>query len=209
MWRRFFTVSLAFLLVISVRAEDSSSLQKVLGEWEVKMRVLGSRKARSTLFPSKSNALLPPQSRLKCTLTLLPNGEFVLRPLTRIASEGDAEDVLPIRGKWVFQKNPYCATDRFYDEITLQSFARVLKRRGESDEPEDEILQRLSFQLKCRVYGRLTDQSSSSRIRLTHGSVLRKDELGEKPNNLLGWWRQRKVCGTFTGKPTATRQDSE
>jgi hypothetical protein len=80
---------------------------------------------------------------IPCRLSLYPNGTFGLTDHTTIISSCDANNSIKqnqkqqpqetlsssflIRGKWTLQSNPYCVTDRFYDDILLESYPRVLK----------------------------------------------------------------------------------
>jgi hypothetical protein len=72
---------------------------------------------------------------IPCRLSLYANGTFGMvtdhhhhhhhqHPNSNIQSSSSS---LLIRGKWTIQTNPYCVTDRFYDDIVLESYPRVQK----------------------------------------------------------------------------------
>ncbi|KAG7370356.1 hypothetical protein IV203_028102 [Nitzschia inconspicua] len=76
---------------------------------------------------------------LTCTLSIAEDGTFVLSPQYNnnsssnnnnnhkigTNSKNQHNNILPIRGEWTLYKNPYCVTDRFYDELALQSYPRI------------------------------------------------------------------------------------
>jgi hypothetical protein len=143
-----------------------------------------------------------------CRLALYHNGTFGLisqqghRPTNRIMCNNPAEASSPqicVRGRWMVQINPYCVTDRFYDNLVLESYPRVQKRIVVSDEndidgkcgntsgrrsalirtEEAEVLQKVRLKLHCRLSGHFTgrrlrfrDRHCYARGKLTHGIVL-------------------------------------
>ncbi|KAL7577033.1 hypothetical protein ACA910_006776 [Epithemia clementina (nom. ined.)] len=82
---------------------------------------------------------------LDCSLSLFPNGTFVMEPVIRTSQPrsllqpkqqtylSDARsfpnpataESLAMHGRWRLFPNPYCATDRFYDVVQLQSYPRT------------------------------------------------------------------------------------
>lgn len=174
-------ISLCFLSTSSRAA--LTAREQALGDWDLTIKTkcikLGEMQG---IVPSSMS-----KTRLDCRLSLFPNGTFKIMP------KGD--DDLIINGRWELGRNPYCPTDRFYDDLLLESYPRVFKRRGEG-----QVLKRFGFLFKCRIYGRYNahDRCCS---RMNHGMLLRKDYLSDPPRNLFGWWKQRPVCATFTGKP--------
>lgn len=151
-----------------------------------------------------------------CRLSVFPNGTFTLEPpmesvgvgggdLHQREEERDggtpsaaAPKILPVRGQWRLDRNPYCATDRFYDGLVLSSYPRAQKRilkkdAGRKDKlggllPEDDAeslttLKRVRFDLRCRLHGRYTEGGLIRRLvgyeryergRMTHGTLLRE-----------------------------------
>ena len=157
--------------------------EQALGDWDLTIKTTGKKlREMQAIFP-----LSIVTTRIDCRLSLFPNGTFKIIPK-------DDED-LPVSGRWELGRNPYCPTDRFYDDLLLESYPRVFKRRGEG-----QVLKRLGFQFKCRIYGRY-NAHDRCRSRMNHGMLLRKDYLSDPPKTLFGWWKQRPVCATFTGKP--------
>jgi len=144
-----------------------------------------------------------------CQLSIFPNGTFALRPSTE---EDDDDDVgywsdwnsktrRPQRpslstqpclmGRWNAKANPYCVTDRFYDELHLTSNPRRLvrrkmgghrhrhlsffpkhkdaasattKKRIKSRRNKDPTWNQLSLQLHCRIRGRYASPGPLRRL---------------------------------------------
>lgn len=101
----------------------------------------------------------------KCKLLLFSNGTFEIAP-PRVDETSSSSNLLAIHGKWKVQSNPYCATDRFFHQICLESYPRLqttttIKSTSnhDSNEPEEPTLQqqqkqrRIKFQLHCRLLG--------------------------------------------------------
>jgi hypothetical protein len=174
------------LLSISALA-TLTALEQALGDWDLMIKTTRSNlygePVAKAIFPSSSVT----KRRLPCRLTLFPNGNFTIVP--------EGKDGMPINGRWELGRNPYCLTDRFYDDLLLESYPRSLKRSGDG-----EVLKRVSFQFKCRIYGRYCGHERRLG-RINHGILLRKDQLGSVPRTLFGWWKQRPVCASFTGRP--------
>ena len=69
---------------------------------------------------------------LDCQLTIHPNGTFTILPGDNQFSEMSAEggeyslkSFMPLRGRWQVLPNPYCVTDRSYDQVVLESYPRI------------------------------------------------------------------------------------
>lgn len=135
--------------------------------------------------------------RHECHLSVYANGRFELRPssppppsnaaaaaaeVKANTKEGQLSSSSPrrlvARGKWNVRSNPYCVTDRFFDEITLRSHVRTQKKRtkkrkettsaaddddedGEdgldNEEEEEEILQKGRLSVHGRLVGRYAE----------------------------------------------------
>ena len=63
---------------------------------------------------------------IPCRLSLYANGTFGMTDHHDSKIQSPSSSLL-IRGKWKLQTNPYCVTDRFYDDIILESYPRVQK----------------------------------------------------------------------------------
>lgn len=79
----------------------------------------------------------------RCRLAVFPNQTFALRPEEE-EDAGTCEErdsiqeppgvdadprLLPVRGRWSVLSNPYCVTDRFYDNLRLESYPRVQRQQ--------------------------------------------------------------------------------
>jgi hypothetical protein len=144
------------------------------------------------------------KSTLSCSLALEPDGTFVLSPLP-----GDLPDRLPIRGEWFLKSNPYCVTDRQYDELYLVSYPRV--KQIQSFDRQYAV-----FELRCRLWGRYGMKTIRDAVgynhgrtmgRLTHGTMLlvRREHYGDIDLSDTQFhvprWRRKVICGRFRAKP--------
>ena len=140
---------------------------------------------------------------IPCCLSLYANGTFGLTgrstsncdnitPSMRQQNQQPLKkslSLLLIRGKWKLLTNPYCVTDRFYDQIVLESFPRVQKeliqcsttKKGSSTHsnhltPIDsgknvkksrnaiiQPIQKVQLKLHCRLSGHFTGNRYNSR----------------------------------------------
>jgi hypothetical protein len=91
---------------------------------------------------------------LDCRLSMAEDGTFVLMPHTTTSKTGgeieggprrqittssqqqqpqqQLSSIMPLRGEWKVSSNPYCVTDRYYDQLSLQSYPRTLQQLHES-----------------------------------------------------------------------------
>jgi len=153
-----------------------------------------------------------PVRSINCTLNLRRNGKFTIH------LDDDHQDnydnynnnYQPLHGEWFLTPNPYCVTDRHYDEITLISEPRI--RRVYL--PSSTVVEKATVQLRCKIWGRYSAgavrrkiglKHGRSRSRMTHGNVLTVKEtfnddgvgsLGEATKQLP----QRVIVGTFCGR---------
>ena len=208
------------LLIPGVPAQGVLDAQDLaVGDWDLKLRC-GKRIYSTLLFPpltprntidnnehDKTKRMisrmvqLPPlpfvqTKSFPCQLSLYPNGTFVLRPKDNIQEKAGAEErLLSLRGRWKVNPNPYCITDRFYDELHLQSYPRTLT---ESPIPpqarQQQPLQqrhRLSLQLHCRLCGRYASAGpwrvlrgeTDKNARLTRGLLVWSSKTKQTTNN--------------------------
>ena len=165
-----------------------TALEQTRGEWDLKIRAtrryLRDEPIAQALFPTTSLT----KTKFKGRLSLFPNGNFTFLV--------DGDNGMPIHGRWELGRNPYCPTDRFYDDLLLESYPRVQKRSN-----DDQVVQRVNFQMKCRIYGRYWG-CERSRARISHGVLLTNNLLLEDvPKTLIGWWKRSIVCASFEGRP--------
>ena len=79
------------------------------------------KKRRQGLFAS---SWLNRRTRpLDCQLTIHPNGTFTILPGED--QEYPLKSFMPLRGRWKVLPNPYCVTDRSYDQVVLESYPRL------------------------------------------------------------------------------------
>jgi hypothetical protein len=181
-----------------------------------------------------------------CQLNLFSDGTFAMKPRdekswTRLAgtstnilgsiNQGGSEPVttesnqtppyLVVHGRWKVHSNPYCVTDRSYDEVSLTSVPRVQTRitptnveqsAGEMDHATQQIQQRrLRLLMQCRLSGHCTNGGlarllvgdSYARGRISRGVILSQDELAQQDSNSKSkpWWQSHnKVVASFSAR---------
>eukprot|EP00980_Cylindrotheca_fusiformis_P023606 scaffold10671_cov131-Cylindrotheca_fusiformis.AAC.4 len=164
---------LLFLCWINcVHARVLSSEQLVVGEWNVTLRggwhfdpssIFPTEKAPSSSRVQQEDKVVKRRfwgSKIDCTCSICDDGTFYLTPLVPAPSSKP----LALRGRWKVLSNPYCITDRFYDQVAMHSYPRQLVKEG-------EILDEMKFSLTCRLWGRYSREGKRRRGRLTHGSL--------------------------------------
>lgn len=210
-------VLFSFCSASSLASLTSESL--VVGDWRLSLGCK-SPSIVSELFPPRrtveplqqTKPCLPPNIlNSDCQLSIYPNGTFAILP-SRLpqtfgslgAAPCSQEDefehntLLAMRGRWQLRKNPYCVTDRSFDDLTLLSFERVQRNTR-----TDDILQRVQLELHCQLRGRhtrgglwrrLTGDQRYHRGRLTRGVILLR-----QVNNSTTWsrWMGHKTIGSF------------
>jgi len=155
---------------------------------------------------------------LKCHLALFPNGTFSLKPKDHVEMDlSDGEQVvscpyMPLRGEWSLRPNPYCITDRHFDELELESYPRVQKRvsniQSDQEGTVEQLLQEVHIKLACHVSGRYGTAAIRSVCGYPHGKRMGRLTRGtllwnvvESPLENLPWWKRRRVGATFSGRP--------
>jgi hypothetical protein len=168
-----------------------SSQQLAVGEWNVTLRggwlfdpssifpteTPSSSSQREQRFPKRR----PWGSSLDCTCSLCDDGTFYLTPMETSSHK------LALRGRWKIFSNPYCITDRFYDQLSMHSYPRQQIQQGISFDT-------MEVSLHCRLWGRYSRKDKPRRGRLTHGS-LAITHSSKRP-----WWKlpNRSVLASFS-----------
>eukprot|EP00977_Amphora_coffeiformis_P013237 scaffold3410_cov158-Amphora_coffeaeformis.AAC.11 len=174
----------------------------------------------------------PPQSS-ECNLSIFPNGTFALEgptmannnpPKSKYLSvesdsnmESSSSRRLSVHGRWFAPNNPYCATDRFYQSIRLESFPRRqrllqkgLDRQNNGDGTTMKTLQRHQLVLHGRLSGhfqrRNRNHSSQAVGRMTHGKIV-QENLSTPPSS--GWYHPRPIVASFVAQQITTSSAEE
>ncbi len=99
--------------------------------------------------------------RLDCELILDADGSFVLTPLHFIAKQKKNKETgytestyAPLRGKWKVLPNPYCVTDRQFDELCLKSFPKVKVDINGEDPMRSLRKEHVAMEMHCKIWGR-------------------------------------------------------
>jgi hypothetical protein len=160
--------------------------------------------------------------RLDCELLLYQDGSFFLKPKHCLQSDDGTELAPPglLRGWWSLRPNPYCVTDRQYDELTLISYPKVRKyasrannKTGELTIPFIQKREEIIIELNCKVWGRYGSNAIRKVMnlkqgrdagRMTHGIITIIKHLLDSDHQQNGERssskQQRVVCATFYGK---------
>jgi len=132
------------------------------------------------------------RGKMDCTLDLLSDGTFILdyENNEKATEDRDTDELektnnlcqnekrlimrrQPIKGRWRINANPYCITDRQYDDLQLTSYPRTRQQRGGK-------IDQATLDMKCKMWGRYGSKSirdlmgyghGRSRGRLTHGTL--------------------------------------
>lgn len=202
-----------FFVCFITEARVLTPYEQAVGQWNVALKPSGWKKSQvpSLLFPPLRESVLSNNAAsvttnkhsnngMNCQLSIFGNGTFVMKRDT----PSNSTDTLPIRGKWKVQPNPYCITDRQYDQLILESYPRVQKRAS-----DNETLQKVDLRLQCRVWGRYGsgpirrfmgfNNQGRSMSRMTHGTLLWNVKQSQEPK--LPPWKSRRICASFTAKP--------
>ncbi len=222
-------------LIIVGQAQLLHPLEHVVGSWNVNLSQRSEKLFNSIVFPPQScSALLNEQSiqttvrprgrrrrALNCELILEPNGKFILNPPSNSENIFERNDGviskasrLPLKGYWKLKPNPYCVTDRQYDELLLVSNPKTRFNENENDGGSRYHKERVILEMQCKVWGRFGSNTIRSLMklprardagRLSHGTVsIRKDELVYENSTSKSQLQtsRRVVCATFNAKTT-------
>lgn len=151
-------------------AQVLGSHQLAAGEWKVTLR---GRFDPTSIFPTTESHLpseidarrgLLGTKVMDCTCSVSDDGTFCLRP------EQSNNNHLAVRGRWNVLSNPYCVTDRFYDQLTLQSYPRQHIVKG-NDKEDMVIDSTTAVKVHARLWGRYS-RNRPGRGKLSHGSLI-------------------------------------
>ena len=185
-----------------------------LGEW----RLLLKSNQFDAIFPESSCVSDSTQRRKRnrlwgkpqshdCRLLVFANGTFALSdngpdevPLDPSGSKAGTSQRLQIHGRWHAPNNPYCATDRFYQSICLESYPRRQYLANDSS----AVLQRNQLMLYGRLVGHFQQgrrRSSQAVGRITHGKIIQQNLMPADDTETNPWWRiRRPVLASFVAK---------
>lgn len=167
--------------------------KKLLAQWKI---VMFSQRA----FSRRNQFSNVPTGSLY-TLQILENGRFVLFPekstqnltvdefdrqLLVKCAKGRRMDPGTIRGSWKLRRNPYCLTDRYFDELTLVSKTQVRLNSKFKEMSKIEFHCKLRGGCGCPISKRFL------RSRLTQGTVLLIRE-----GHGIPLWKRRAVISAF------------
>mmetsp|Transcript_2069 Transcript_2069/g.4933 ORF Transcript_2069/g.4933 Transcript_2069/m.4933 type:complete len:255 (-) Transcript_2069:1816-2580(-) len=216
-------VLVALLRVDHAVSQLLSAYDQAYGRWRATLRKGFFRRHWSNnegdlqlLFPANNNSTAQaadlarqPVSSVTCDLSLERNGRFCLALSGSTAAH-------PLRGEYYLTPNPYCVTDRWYDELLLESSPRM--RRLYFD--DCTIVERATVQIRCRITGRYGSGSVRAimglehgrcRGRMTHGAMLMRKE--REVHRVSGETKkaptERKVIGTFSALPIPVHSNVE
>ena len=202
---RYITIFLLFVLVncYLVRGRVLSSHQLAVGEWNVTLRgglLFDPHQIFpvQTRFPEQQPTVKqlnikrrPWGSSIDCTCSLCDDGTFCLTPLS-----DDNSSHLPLRGEWEILSNPYCITDRFYDQVSMRSYPRQ-----EIELNGGKVLSSLEMTFHCRMWGRYSKGTIKSRRgKMTHGTMaILSSSNSENASSNKPWWRRnRPILASFS-----------
>jgi hypothetical protein len=151
-------------------ARPLNSIMIAVGAWDVTLK--GGR-WMDQIFPSSSSGTssseeVKPSIYMKrnlwgatmdCKLSLAADGTFMLTP------KGDHSGNFVMKGQWTCFKNPYCVTDRFYDQLFLRSYPRekittlIYDNNNNSNSNRNSnrsttTKQQVQITLNCRMWGK-------------------------------------------------------
>lgn len=214
-------LSFALLLwenfVLLAEAKVWSAHELAVGEWDVELAG-GWFFQPSKVFPTKTSFFRETEklrvrrgiwgTRVECSLSICPDGTFVLAPRkdgksktdssNDVCNSSDGENprvrqtnLLDLRGEWVVKSNPYCITDRYFDELKLQSYPRVSMAKGSQGL---HPVKAGRLQLFCRMGGKFTPAPRIGRKgRMSHGTLVWRDE--KRRNHF-----PRRIVASFSAK---------
>ncbi len=168
---------------------------------------------------------LSPQSvkfsrRIDCELILDADGSFVLTPShlndkkKNFKGHGYTEpNCSPLRGKWQVLPNPYCVTDRHFDELSLKSFPKIKAKVNGEGPMGSAKNEQIRMEMHCRIWGRFGSNTVRYFLKRPRGrdagrmvqgklSILKVESDGRFDADdfeRLSTSKRRVLCATFSG----------
>jgi hypothetical protein len=151
-----------------------------------------------------------PSKTYRCNLTFFPNRTFALVPEDIL--DANIGNRLCLHGVWNLQANPYCATDRFYDQLVLKSYPRSMKQLfGCRSKNQPAIIRKhIKLRLHCRLFGhysasRPRNSNRFARGRLSHGVLfVSREHIQDHTSKQIDSY----VAGSFSGSRVFKSQAS-
>jgi hypothetical protein len=215
-----FIAILTFTCFTSACSKVWNAHELIIGEWDLVLKG-GWLFSPHRIFPKCSSTTngegkhlnvhrRPWGSSLDCSLSLCPDGTFVLKPKEN-SSHDQESGRLEMRGHWDVLANPYCITDRFYDQLQLRSLPRATQASATVAAAADTKSQSegaagsvVVVDLSCRVWGRHVKSETMGRKGwMTHGTLLWKDGgWTNVTSSSLSSSPSRRVLASFSAKRT-------
>lgn len=249
-------MKLLLLIIYLWKFSESESFlldpyDQAIGNWNVSLRRRDHILLESMIFPAtdhlqddgcdngQGTMFSLPRRNVKCKLSLKPDGTFELAPHLDIKSESTAahngrcisssRSKKSLRGQWQLRPNPYCVTDRRYDELTLISNPKIYKKSSPKiDQRIHHDVEynchgddggRIRIEMHCKIWGRYSSNSIRKLLkyktgreaaRLTHGKLSivmtgKNEYTSENANTgskmIRDGIKRRVLCSTFNAKP--------
>jgi hypothetical protein len=110
-----------------------------------------------------------------------------------------------VHGRWTLETNPYCVTDRFYDQLVLEAYPRLQTKLVED---EEMIMQKVNIILQCRLSGHFTagrlhfkDRQNYAKGKISHGVLFLERDGNETKKH---WWHQPRIAASFSARRLIT-----
>ena len=155
------------------------------------------------------------RSSMDCILSMASDGTFVLTPKYVETKDSDEKEeyktrnhdlvaddreepnplLLDLRGSWNVLANPYCVTDRYYDQVSLRSYPRQKTTTTQNEHGSHQVSPAFQLVLNCRMWGRhkRLSRRKQGTYRMTHGTLVCKERN-------VPWWKHfgRPLVGSFS-----------
>lgn len=232
-----FVICLLTTLTANVHAQLLHPIDLVVGRWGMNLHRKDQCLMESIVFPPLTSMLSDSDSVTarntkkqkrwtsfsQCDLVLDEDGTFELHPPpelceTNINGKFHRVERQPLKGRWNLKPNPYCVTDRQYDELILKSNPKV--RVDVHTENEIKVQECVVLEMHCKVWGRFGSNTIRNLLRLprgrdagrlTHGILtIQKDFLNTNHESSTQASQKsqrynRAICASFDAKTKPTR----
>lgn len=218
----------------------------VIGRWKVSLNRRDNSLFESMIFPKqqekevgeiqiyprfneKGRKLNRLKRRLECDLIFDADGSFTLVPPN---DEDENPDAMkrgstsirsPLRGEWNLQPNPYCVTDRHYDELRLRSVPKVKSYQQETEElslSPSRQKEQITMEMQCKLWGRYGSNTIRYFLKRPRGKdagrmvkgqlsivkIVSNDDADEDDIDLQDASTRRVLCATFRGSRIPTSE---